>query len=153
MTVTFLPWNTVMPARLPASGAKLDATVSTVTAGEIEMIAGDARVERLLKQACDLAARDRGPRLVPLGTLPSLAEADYAQGRLEEAERLAEEADTLADAGGFDIHARSAASRAKILGRRGQHAAAKQLADQAEDLPRWPRRSRCGPKCWRPKPR
>jgi ATP/maltotriose-dependent transcriptional regulator MalT len=66
--------------------------------------------------------------------LPSLAEAVYAQGRLDEAEQLTEEVNALAGAGDFDTQARWRATRAKILARRGQHAAARQLADEAETL-------------------
>jgi predicted ATPase/DNA-binding SARP family transcriptional activator len=116
------------------AGAEINAAVAFEIAGMIEMIAGDAAAaEQQLKKACELCATGEHSWSLP-SVLPSLAEAVYAQGRLDEAEQLAEDAQTLAAAGDFDAQARWRATRAKILARRGQHAAAKQLADEAETL-------------------
>ncbi len=117
------------------SGAKIEAAVSTATAGLTELTAGDAAAaEQLLREGCE-ALRAAGVHGWFLPTmLPGLAEAVYAQERLEEAEQLTEEANALAAAGDFDTQARWRATRAKILARRGQHAAARQLADQAQAL-------------------
>ena len=104
-------------------------------AGLIEMIAGDpAAAEQQLKQANEVyrEAGEHAWSLPPV--LPSLAEAVYAQGRLNEAERLTEEAEVLAGAEDFEVQARWRATRAKVLARRGRHAAARQLADEAEAL-------------------
>ena len=117
------------------SGSKINAAMSTATAGRIEMTAGDpAAAEQLLRQGCEAlrAAGEHGWFLPTM--LPSLAEAVYTQGRLDEADQLTEEANALAAAGDFDTQARWRATRAKILARRGQHAAARQLADEAEAL-------------------
>jgi predicted ATPase/DNA-binding SARP family transcriptional activator len=117
------------------SGAKINAAVALEMAGLIEMIAGDpAAAEQQLKQAYEAhrAAREHAWSLA--NVLPDLAEAVYAQGRLDEAEQATEEAQALAGAGDFDTQARWRATRAKILARRGQHAAATQLADEAEAL-------------------
>jgi predicted ATPase/DNA-binding SARP family transcriptional activator len=117
------------------SGAKINAAVAFEIAGLIEMIAGDpAAAEQQLKQASE-AHREAGEHPWSLSNmLPDLAEAVYAQGRLDEAEQLTEQAQALAGAGDFEVHARWRATRAKILARRGQHASARQLADEAEAL-------------------
>jgi tetratricopeptide (TPR) repeat protein len=115
--------------------AKMTAAVSTVIAGTIEMIAGDLpAAEELLRQGCQALRATRERDWFLPSTLPNLAEALYAQGRLDEAEQVTEEAQALAGAGDFDGQARWRATRAKILARRGQHAPAKQLADEAETL-------------------
>jgi tetratricopeptide (TPR) repeat protein len=117
------------------SGAKINAAMSIAAAGPIEMIAGDpAAAERQLRKGCEAlrAAGERGWFLPSV--LPGLAEAVYAQGRLDEAEQLTEEAQALAGVGDMDAQPRWRATRAKILTRRGQHAAARQLADEAETL-------------------
>ena len=82
------------------TGAKINAAVAAEIAGYIEMIAGDAAVaEQQLKQACEaLRAAELAWDLPTV--LPSLAEAVYAQGRLDEAEQLTEEAQALAGPGG-----------------------------------------------------
>jgi predicted ATPase/DNA-binding SARP family transcriptional activator len=117
------------------AGAKIAAAVSTVIAGTIEMIAGDAAAaEELLRQGCEALRATREHDWFLPSTLPNLAAALYAQGRLDEAEQVTEEARALAPAGDFDTQARCRATRAKVLARRGQHAAAKQLADEAETL-------------------
>ena len=117
------------------SGAKINAAVAFEIAGLIELIAGDpAAAEQQLTQASE-AHREAGEHAWSLpNMLPDLAEAVYAQGRLEEAEQLTEQAQALAGAGDFDTQARWRATRAKILARRGQQAAARQLADDAEAL-------------------
>jgi non-specific serine/threonine protein kinase len=117
------------------AGARINAAVAFEIAGVIELIAGDpAAAEQQLKQASE-AHREGGEHAWSLPSmLPDLAEAVYAQGRLAEAEQLTEEAQALAEAADFDTHARWRATRAKVFARRGQHAAAIQLADQAEAL-------------------
>jgi predicted ATPase/DNA-binding SARP family transcriptional activator len=117
------------------TGAKINAAVATEIAGYIEMIAGDpAAAEQQLKQACEVYRATAEHALFLPPVLPWLAEAVYAQGRLDEAEQLTEEAQALAGADDFDTQARWRATRAKVLARRGQRAAARQLADEAEAL-------------------
>ena len=60
-----------------------------------------------------------------------LAEALYAQGRLDEAQRLTEDAEALAGAGDVISQAQWRATRAKLLARRGESGAAARLADEA----------------------
>jgi hypothetical protein len=63
-----------------------------------------------------------------------LAEALYAQDRLVEAQQITEEAEALATDDDIEVQARWRATRAKLLARRGQFPAARQLADQAAAL-------------------
>jgi ATP/maltotriose-dependent transcriptional regulator MalT len=63
-----------------------------------------------------------------------LAEAAYAQGRLDEALRQTEEGEALAGAGDFDAQGRWRATRAKLLARHGQFRAAARLAEEAVAL-------------------
>lgn len=117
------------------AGAKINAAVSTAAAGTIEMIAGDlAAAEELLRQGCEALRTVREHDWFLPSELPNLAEVIYAQGRLDEAEQVTEEAQALAGADDFDTQARWRATRAKILVRRGQHAPAKELADEAVAL-------------------
>jgi predicted ATPase/DNA-binding SARP family transcriptional activator len=116
------------------SGAKLYSAMDIAIAGQIELIAGDpAAAEQQLKEAYE-ALRGIGEREFFASDLPALAEAVYAQRRLDEAHRLTVEAQELAGDDDFDTQARWRATRAKILARRGQHAAARQLVDEAEAL-------------------
>jgi Flp pilus assembly protein TadD len=62
-----------------------------------------------------------------------LADAVYAQGRQEEAERLTQEAQ-LATADDTDAQIRWRTIKAKLLARRGQFQAAQRLADEAVAL-------------------
>jgi tetratricopeptide (TPR) repeat protein len=112
----------------------LDLAVSGIPAGQIELIAGNpAAAERVLTQGCQ-ALRAMGERGY-LGTeVALLAEAVYAQGRLDEALQLTEEAEAAAPPGDVDAQARWRATRAKLLARQGQLAAARQLASEAMAL-------------------
>ena len=114
-------------------GAKIQrAALCAEVAGQIELIAGDPA-------AAELHIRDgyQALRQIGSGYLSSptclLAEAVYAQDRLEEAEQLTEEARAIAP-DEFEQQAKWRATRAQLLARRGEFAAARQLADQAEAL-------------------
>ena len=115
-------------------GAKIQwAALCTEVAGQIELIAGDpAAAERHIRDGYEAF------RLMESGYVSSptclLAEAVYAQGRFGEAERLTAEARVIVAADDFEQQARWRATRAKLLARRGQFAAARQLADQAVAL-------------------
>jgi predicted ATPase/DNA-binding SARP family transcriptional activator len=114
-----------------AAGAAFGRDGGAVLAGEIELIAGDAAAaERKLAEGCQ-ALRAMGERAYLSGALALLAEALYAQERLDEAERLTDEARAVAAADDIDTQARWRATRAKLLARRGQLAAAGQLAGEA----------------------
>jgi class 3 adenylate cyclase/tetratricopeptide (TPR) repeat protein len=115
-------------------GAKFAWAECAIPAGEIELIAGDpAAAERYLREGFE-AFQAMGERGF-LGTIAGLlAEALYAQGRLNEAQGLTEEAEALAVPDDFDAQARWRAARAKVLARRGQFPAARQLIEDAVAL-------------------
>jgi predicted ATPase/DNA-binding SARP family transcriptional activator len=115
-------------------GAKIDSALSAAQKGLIEMIAGDlAAAKAELKKGCD-ALRAMGERGFLCSLLPTLAEAEYALGRLGEAYRLTEEAEAMAAADDLDAQARWRATRAKVLAQCGQFTSARQLVREAEAL-------------------
>lgn len=115
-------------------GGKIESALSAAQAGRIEMIAGDPAVAKAeLKKGCD-TLRAIGERGYLPAWLTTLAEAEYALGRAGEAYQLTQEAETLAVAADLDAQARWRVTRAKILAQRGQFAAARQLAAEAEAL-------------------
>jgi tetratricopeptide (TPR) repeat protein len=63
-----------------------------------------------------------------------LSETLYAQGRLDEARQMTEEAQAAATPGDIDAQARWRSARAKVLARRGQFPAARALLDEAAAL-------------------
>jgi tetratricopeptide (TPR) repeat protein len=102
-------------------------------AGQIEMIAGNpAAAERVLTEGREALPEMGGGYLD--GILAWLAEAVYAQGRLGEVQQLTEQAQAAAAAGDLDVQTRWRATRAKLLARQGQFAAARQLAGEAVAL-------------------
>ena len=116
------------------SGSRLYSAISAIFMGEIEMLAGEpATAEAQLRQGCE-ALRAIGERGYLVSSLTSLAEAVYAQGRLDEADQLTREVETLATGDDLDAQAHWRATRAKVLARRGQITAARQLASEAEAL-------------------
>ena len=116
------------------SEARLDRIRVARAAGEAELIAGDpAAAEHYLREAYE-ALRAMGERAYMSTTAGMLAEALYAQGRLEEARRMTEEAQAAAGADDIDAQARWRAARAKVLARRGQFPTARALLDEATVL-------------------
>ena len=116
------------------SGARFEQAASAILAGEIELIAGEyAAAEGVMKEGCE-ALLAMGERPYRSGAVVRLTEAVYAQGRLEEAQQLAEEAKALATADDVDTRVRCCAIEAKLLARQGQFGAARRLADQAVAL-------------------
>jgi tetratricopeptide (TPR) repeat protein len=105
---------------------------STIPAGEIELIAGDpAAAERHFRQGYE-AFRAMGERGY-LGHLAGLlAEALYAQGRLNEAQQMTEEAELTAGPSEGEARLLWQSTKAKVLARRGRFPAAKQLIAEAE---------------------
>jgi predicted ATPase/DNA-binding SARP family transcriptional activator len=102
-----------------------------VGAGEIEMIAGNpAAAEPEFRRGCE-GLRALGNRGILCSALSLLAEAVYAQGRLDEAQELTRQAEAISSRPDRDVQTRWRAVRAKVLARRGQFPAARQLADQS----------------------
>ena len=88
--------------------------------GLIELAADDpAAAERALREGYEVL-RVMGERGYLSTIAGILAEAVYRQGRLDEAQRLTEEAQALAAADDFDAQSRWRATRAKVLARSGQ---------------------------------
>ena len=114
--------------------AKITWARGALRAGYVELIAGDpAAAEHHLREAYETlrAIGERGYLSTVAGTL---AEALYAQGRLDEAQQMTEEAQAAATPGDIDSQARWRAARAKVLARSGQFSAAQTLLDEAAAL-------------------
>ena len=105
--------------------------MSAIPAGTTELIAGDfGAAEQILRHGAE-TLRALGERGYRSTAVAFLAEALYAQGRLDEAQRLTEDAEALAGAGDVFSQAQWRATRAKLLARRGESGAAARLADEA----------------------
>jgi tetratricopeptide (TPR) repeat protein len=116
------------------SGAKVAWAMGAGAAGEAELIAGDlAAAERHLREAYE-TYRAMGERGYLSSIAGRLAEALYAQGRLDEAQQMTEEAQAAAAPDDLDAQARWRAARAKVLARSGQFLAARILLDEAAAL-------------------
>jgi predicted ATPase/DNA-binding SARP family transcriptional activator len=107
-------------------GAKLALAESAIPAGLVGLTIGDpVAAERYLRTGYE-ALRAMGERGYVVDIAVLLAEALYDQGRFDEAAQMIEEA--LA---GLPFYAPAGAlTKAKLLARRGQFAAARQLADE-----------------------
>lgn len=123
--------------RLAAPGRSLPAPARDTSGqklpwwGDIELTGGDpAAAERLLREGFEVfhAMGEQGLFSSFAGLL---AEALYRQGRLDEAQRMTEEAQIAAPPDDIDAHVRWRAARAKLLARHGQFPAARRLADEA----------------------
>jgi class 3 adenylate cyclase/tetratricopeptide (TPR) repeat protein len=100
----------------------------------LELLAGDpVAAEREAAPACDgLEAAGEKGFLSTMATL--LAEALYAQGRLDEAESAVERSREAATSDDFNAQAAWRASQAKILARRGEPEEAERLAREAIEI-------------------
>ena len=113
------------------SGARFHWAICAPPAGLIEMMAGDAAAaERELRGSYE-ELRAMGDLAYSATIAAMLADAVYAQGRLAEAQQLADEAREIVVSGDVDAHVRWRAVSAKLLARRGQFQAARELADEA----------------------
>ena len=116
------------------SGAKVRRAMAANLAGNVELIAGDpVTAEQHLREAYE-AFRTMGERAYLSTVAGWLAEALHAQGRLDEAQQMTEEAQAAAAPGDIDAQARWRAARAKVLARSGQFPAARTLLDEAVAL-------------------
>jgi tetratricopeptide (TPR) repeat protein len=116
------------------SGAKLAWAGGAIPAGMMELIAGDpVAAERHLKEGYEVF-RAMGERAYLATIAAVLAEALYAQGRLDEAQQMTEEARAAAVPDDADAQARWRATRAKLLARRGQFSPARRLVGEAVAL-------------------
>ena len=108
-------------------GAKLALAESAIPAGDVENTLGDpAAAERHLREGYE-ALRAMGERGYLGDIAGMIAETLYAQGRFDEAQQMLDEARAASAPG----HDETRLTQAKLLARRGQIAAARQLADEA----------------------
>ena len=116
-------------------GAKLALLESAVPAAMVGLIIGDPtaaeRYARAGYEACQ-AVGERGQYLVGLAVL--LADALYEQGRFDEAQQLIDQVNAEPPS---PRHGSAWLIEAKLLARRGQFAAARQLIGRAEAIPSW----------------
>jgi predicted ATPase len=116
------------------SGAKIRRAMAADVAGQVEQIAGDtAAAERHLRESYE-AYRAMGERGYLSTVAGRLAEALCAQGRLEEAQQVTEQAQEAAAPDDIDAQARWRAVRARLLARADQFPAARILLDEADTL-------------------
>jgi hypothetical protein len=119
---------------LAGFGAKLALAYTGIAGGLIELTAGDAAAaEHSLREGYKAfrAMAQAGASAYPAALL---AQALYAQDRLDEAQHMTEEAEKSAAPGDMDPHVQWRAARTKVLARRGQFPAAQTLLDQAAAL-------------------
>jgi predicted ATPase/DNA-binding SARP family transcriptional activator len=112
-------------------GAKFALAESGIPAGVMEQaLANPAAAERYLREA-HAALRAMSERRYLVTVTTRLAEALYAQGRFDEAQQLADEAQA-ADVPDADAWSGALNLRAMLLARRGQFAAARRLLAEAK---------------------
>jgi len=115
-------------------GAELGLAYGTFPASAIEQIAGDpAAAERYLREGYE-AFRTMGSRRYRGHVAARLAEVLYAQGRLDEAQQMTEEAQVANAHSDARIQVQWQSTRARIFARRGQFVPARRLIAQAETL-------------------
>jgi tetratricopeptide (TPR) repeat protein len=116
------------------SGAMLTLAQASIVAGQVELIAGDpTAAEGRLREGYEIF-RGIGERGY-LGTVTGeLAEALYAQGRLNEAQEMIDQARETSTPHDIDAQVRWRAVGAKLLARNGQFSAARQLVSEADQL-------------------
>jgi tetratricopeptide (TPR) repeat protein len=115
-------------------GRAIELYTMAFWSGPLELLAGDpVAAEREAAWACDgLEASGETGFLSTMATL--LAEALYAQGRLDEAEAAVERSREAATSDDFNAQAAWRASQAKILARRGEREEAERLAREAIEI-------------------
>jgi ATP/maltotriose-dependent transcriptional regulator MalT len=121
-------------AMLDDLGASVLAASTSFMLARIELLAGDP-------QAAERDLRSDYERLEVMGELffrtsvaAMLAHALYAQGRIDEAEALAVEAEALAAQDDIEVDALCRSVRAKVAAQRGAFAEAVRLATEAVEL-------------------
>ena len=115
-------------------GAKFALAESAIPAGLTELAIGDpVAAERYLREGYE-AWRAMGERGYFASVASLLAEALYAQGRFDEAQRVTEEAEAASLPGDFEGDAWWRAAKARQLARSSQFTAARRLIDEAKAL-------------------
>ncbi|MGH2661976.1 MAG: ATP-binding protein [Actinomycetota bacterium] len=115
-------------------GFAVDAAATCHASGHVEFMAGDpAAAERELRAGYDALER-MGEKAYLSTTAAHLAEAVYAQGRYDEAERFSRISEEAADPGDLESQMRWRAARAMALAQGGQVEDAERLARDAVTL-------------------
>ncbi|HET7044459.1 MAG TPA: AAA family ATPase [Gaiellaceae bacterium] len=118
-------------AHLHEHGAELIAIAHAQQLGRLELVAGNAaEAERVLREGCERLAA-LGDRAYRSTTVVTLAVVLEAEGRLDEAEQAALEAEELSAAEDAINFAQGRAVRARVLLARGDAAAAEELGRSA----------------------
>ena len=115
-------------------GSQLGLTLGAIPAGTVELIAGDpAAAERYWREGYEAfhGMSERGYRSMLAGLL---GEALYAQGRLNEAQQMIEEAEAAGVPNDTVLPIVWRSTQAKVLAQRGQFLEATQLVHEAEAL-------------------
>jgi len=106
-------------------------TGTGMTAADLELMAGDAHAAEELARPAYEQLREHSTTGDVASALGFLAQAVVAQGRDEEALRLADEVAGISAGDDFDPHARHRLVRAIVLARRGEHERGRQEARDA----------------------
>jgi tetratricopeptide (TPR) repeat protein len=115
-------------------GFKLWFAGFSLVSADVELLAGDpAAGERRLRRGYEVL-KHVGERGVLAMVGSRLARTVYAQGRYDEAERLARNSEQLSGGGDIASRIESRSVRAKVLARRGRFVEAEQLAREAVQL-------------------
>ena len=109
-------------------GLHVDAATVSLSSGRVELLAGDpAAAERELRRGYEEFTR-LGERYLLSSVAGLLAEAVFAQGRIDEADALATETAELAAEDDVDAQMLWRLTRARVLASRGEHEEAEMLA-------------------------
>jgi ATP/maltotriose-dependent transcriptional regulator MalT len=115
-------------------GLVVDAGAVALSAGRVELLAGDAAAaETALRRGYEYFA-SVGERYVQSSLAGLLAEAVFIQGRWDEAEALARETEELAAADDVDAQMTWRLQRARVSAVRGEIGHAERLAREAVEL-------------------
>jgi ATP/maltotriose-dependent transcriptional regulator MalT len=112
----------------------VDAATVALSAGQVELLAGDAEAaETALRRGYEYFA-SVGERYLQSSLAGLLAEAVFVQGRWDEAEALARETEKLAAADDVDAQMLWRLQQARVSAVRGEVADAERLAREAVEL-------------------
>jgi len=115
-------------------GLVVDAGAVALSAGRVELLAGDAEAaETALRRGYEYFA-SVGERYLQSSLAGLLAEAVFTQGRWDDAETLAKETEALAAADDVDAQMMWRLQQARVSAVRGDVAAAGRLAREAVEL-------------------
>jgi len=112
-------------------GLRLRSTIVAETAGEIEMLAGDAVGAEQELRASLVALAEMGEQGIQSTVAAVLAHALIEQGRLDEAEEMESASEFAAAEDDVSTHVLGQSARARILAAQGRHEEAERVARHA----------------------